>query len=196
MKKFLILFISLFILTIPCLAKDNNDDEGLGSMSDYLGGKGSVFDDPFGGQKQYSDEAFQKALEEKKSHMKKYKKKKVRGKANEDNDAADKIDETAEKTIILMLPNNIINGDGTYIPAGHYKIVGVEGDDENDDYKVYLDFYQAHTKVARVPAIKTKYDFDEQNINFAKVVPYDEHKIKVIFGSLDFNAWTLLRVVN
>lgn len=191
MKKLLIFFISLFILTIPCLAKDN-DDEGLGSMSDYLGGKGSVFDNPFGGQKQYSDEDFQKALEEKKSHMKKYKKKKVKGKVNEDNDASKKIDETAEKTIILMLPNNIINGDGTYIPTGHYKIVGVE---ENEN-EVYLDFYQAHTKIARVPAIKTKYDFDEQNINFAKVIPYDEHKIKIIFGSLDFNAWTLLRVVN
>lgn len=190
MKKIAILLMAIFFLTTPCFSKDNND-ENLGSMSDYLGGKGSVFDDPFGGQKQYTDEDFQKALEEKKSHIKKYKKKKVRGTANSDNDASTKVDETAEKTIVLMLPNNILNGDGTFIPTGHYKIVGVEEDD-----KVYLDFYQAHSRIARVPAIKTKYDFNESDINFAKVIPYDDNKIKVIFGSLDFNAWTLLRIVN
>ncbi len=189
MKRFLIFFISLILLAAPVFAREDESEKDY--KSDVFNTGDSVFDNPFGGQKQYTDEDFQKALEEKKAQIKKKKKKKVKGNANADTDASQKIDETAEKTIILMLSNNLINGDGTYIPIGHYKIVGVEDND-----KVYLDFYQAHSKIARVPAIKTRYDFDQPEINFAKVIPYDDHKIKIIFGSLDFNAWTLLRVVN
>ena len=191
MKKLLILFISFILLSLPVIAgeKAKSNDDSDKPKSDAF--DSDIFDNPFGGQKMYTDEEFEKALELKKSQIKKKKKKKIRGEANSDKDDNTKIDETAEKYIILMLSQPLLNGDGTYIPVGHYKIVGVEEDD-----KVYLDFYQAHSKIARVPAIKTKYDFDQDQINFAKVMPYSDTKIKVIFGSLDFNAWTLLRVVN
>lgn len=188
MKRFLLLFLFVFLLCIPVFAMEDDD---VGSMSDFFGKKGTVFDDPFVGQKQYTDEEFQKALEEKKSQLKKKRAKKTKGDGHSDLDSAVKIDETVQKTIILMVSNNLLNGDGAFIPIGHYKIVGVE-----EDSKVFLDFYQSHIKVARVPAVKTRYDFGKPDINFAEIIPYDNCKVKVIFGSLDFNAWTLLRIVD
>lgn len=186
MKKFLIIFTFIVFLFCPVFGADIDKFD-----SSYDAFDSNIFDNPFGGQKQYTDEDFQKALEEKKAQLNKKKKKKLKGDAHSDTDANQKIDETSERCIILMLSQPLINGDGTYIPVGHYKIIGIE---ESDN--VYLDFYQAHSKIARVPAIKTKYDFEQQEINFAKILPYSDTKIKIIFGSLDFNAWTLVRVVN
>ena len=193
MKRIFLVICLLITFCMPVFSaqKDDDKEETAGSMADYLGGKDSIFDDPFAGQKMYSDEEFQKALEFKKSHMKKKKEKKFKGEGRSADDSKTQIDETAEKTIILMLSCNLVNGDGTFIPMGHYKIVG-----EQNDNGAYLNFYQAHRLIAKVPAIVTKYDFDQDIINFAKILPYSDDKIKLIFGSIDFNAWTLLRVVN
>ena len=128
MKKFLLtLIVSLFV-AIPAFCVEND----LNSNSDVFSTGDSVFDNPFAGQKQYTDEDFQKALEQKKSKMRKFKKKKFKGKASDDTDSTTQIDETAAKTIILLVSVPLINGDGTIIPTGHYKIEGVE-----EDSKIY-----------------------------------------------------------
>ncbi len=189
MKKILAFLFLIMFLSSPVFAAKDNDEESSNSMGDYLN-SGSIFDDPFAGQKQYTDEDFQKALEEKKAKMKKYKKKKVKGDSVTKEDEKSHIDETGERCIILSLPINLINGDGTVIMAGYYKIIG-----ENDEGKTYLNFYQAHTLVAKVPAIKTRYDFDEPEVNFVKIRPYDSERVKLIFGSLDFNAYSFLRIL-
>lgn len=46
--------------------------------------------------------------------------------------------------------------------------------------------------MAQFPAIETTDDFDEDTITFAKWIPEGENKIKVIFGSMDFNAYTII----
>ena len=72
MKKiFAFLFLIMF-LSSPVFAAKDNDEESSNSMGDYLN-SGSIFDDPFAGQKQYTDEDFQKALEEKKAKIQKEK---------------------------------------------------------------------------------------------------------------------------
>lgn len=74
---------------------------------------------------------------------------------------------------------------------GHYKIVGEKIND-----KVFLDFYQSSTLVAKVPATETSNDFNEMAINFVKLLPYNEKRVKIIFGSMDFNAYTFIQIKN
>ena len=99
------------------------------------------------------------------------------------------MDETAEKNLLLGIPLVLTDNNGEEIPIGHYKIVGKKIKD-----KVYLDFYQSYTLVAHVPATETNDDFNEPTINFVKLIPYNEQKIKVIYGSMDFNAYTFIKI--
>lgn len=55
-------------------------------------------------------------------------------------------------------------------------------------------FYQSSTLVAHVPAIETQSDFDQKSINFVQLLPYNEQRIKIIYGSMDFNAYTFIRI--
>ena len=59
---------------------------------------------------------------------------------------------------------------------------------------VYLSFYQAHYFKGKIKAHVTKNDFDDENLDFVKAEPYDEDYIRVMYGSLDFNAYTYLRI--
>ena len=196
MKKILFIIIIFFILSIPCYSANNknNDPENnndTGNIEDLLKYT-NTFDNGFEGQKQITDEEFQKTLEQVKAKQKKKKKAKpLKGKNFNDSDTSDYISETAEKNLILGLPVNLVNGDGAEIPIGHYKIVGEKKED-----KVFLDFYQSSTLIAKVPAIETNYDFDESNINFVKLVPYNDERVKVIYGSMDFNAYTFIKIKN
>ena len=189
MKKILIIvmFLSL-IIARPSQADETN--AGTGGIEDSMP-YGDTFDNPFAGQKQISDEDFQKTLKSVKDKQNKKKKavKPFKGQNFNGENNGGYLDETAEKTIILGVPLNLINGDGTEIPTGHYKIVG-----EKDKDKVFLNFYQSYTLIAKVPAIETNNDFNEPTINFVKLLPYNEKRIKIIYGSLDFNAYTFINI--
>jgi len=187
MKKiFIVLVFLFFVLALPILAEDAT---GSGGIEDTMQYTNSV-DNAFLGQKKITDEEFQKALSEVRGKQKRGKKAKpFAGKdVNEENDGG-YLDETAQKNLLLGVPVCLINGDGTEIPVGHYKIVGEKIKD-----KVYLDFYQSYTLVAKVPAIETNSDFDETALNFVKIRPYNERGIKLIYGSMDFNAYTFIKM--
>lgn len=185
MKKIFIALIILFIIQVIVFADDNSG--GYGGIEDAMQKTNSV-EDAFNGQKPVTDEEFQKTLNRVKSKQKKGKNK-IKGKGFNEESSGTHIDEAAEKNSVLSVPLNLINGDGIEIPIGHYKIVGTKKDKE-----VYLDFYQSSNLVARVPAIETESDFNEMNINFVKLMPYDSKRIKIIYGSIDFNAYTFIRI--
>lgn len=187
MKKIFVLLIFLFLIILPVLAEDYSDSFGIGdSMKDT----GSV-ENAFNGQKSITDEEFQKTIDKIKAKQNKGKNKKFKGKSFNEESSGDHIDETAAKISILSIPLSLINGDGTEIPAGHYKIVGKK--EKND---IYLEFYQSSALVARVPAIETNNDFKENDINFVKLLPYNSQRVEVIYGSIDFNAYTFIRIKN
>lgn len=191
MKKFLTLLIVLCFSANLVFAAD--DEEKSGDMTDFLN-KSNVFDDPFAGQKQITDEEFQKTIDkikEKQNKKKKGKNKQFKGKSIKQDDESGFLTEKAEKYLVLCVPVQLINKDGSIIPTGHYKIVGTK-----EQKKVYLDFYQSQLLVARVPAIETEYDFDEKSIDFVKILPYDEYRVKIIYGSIDFNAYTFVQINN
>lgn len=188
MKKIFI-YLALILLAasiLPVFAEDNST----GGIEDTL--KYSNFlETGFEGQKKITDEEFQKTLEQLKAKKNKKKNKQIKGTGFNEENNKDYIDETMSKNVLLRLPLELINGDGTEIPIGHYKIVG-----EKTREGVYLDFYQSSELIARVPAIETTNDFSENGINFVKLLPYNEERVRIIYGSLDFNAYTFIRIKN
>ena len=92
---------------------------------------------------------------------------------------------------LLNIPVNVIV-DGKVLEKGFYNVFGEK--DKNGD--VYLSFYQAHYFMGKVKAYVTKNDFDDESLDFVKMEPYDENYIRVMYGSLDFNAYAYLRYIN
>ncbi len=88
---------------------------------------------------------------------------------------------------LLSIPVNIVAG-GQVLEKGFYN-VSAEKDSDN---KIYLLFYQSQFLKGKVPAKETKDDFNEENLNFVKLLPCTDSTVKIIYGSLDFNAYTYL----
>lgn len=188
MRKIFVILFLLLIIALPVFAGDDyNNDDGIDSLMK----SSPIIDNAFNGQKKITDEQFQQALDQVKAkHNKKNKKNKpfAGSNYNEENTGG-YLNETADKNLLLSVPLCLTNGDGTEIPTGHYKIVGKKVDNQP-----YLDFYQSSTLVAHVPAIETQSDFDQKSINFVQLMPYNEQRIKIIYGSMDFNAYTFIRI--
>lgn len=188
-----ILALLVIIISIPAYADD--DSISGGGVEDLIKYTNSV-ENAFAGQKPVTDEEFDKAYNQVKAKRDKNKKKSKKDKPfkgssfNEENNGG-YIGETAEKNILLGVPTTLINGDGTEIPIGHYKIVG-----EQTKHGTYLDFYQSSMLIAKVPAIATDSDFEQKSINFVQLMPYNEERVKIIFGSMDFNAYTFIKIKN
>ena len=88
--------------------------------------------------------------------------------------------------ILLNVPVNLVI-DGKLLEKGFYKAVG-----NSVDGKFYIEFYQSQFFKGKVEVNKTKDDFGEEDINFAKIIPYNDSFVKIIFGSLDFNAYSYI----
>lgn len=189
MKK--LLLCTLIIFLIPVFSWASDDDSG--DMTDLLK-YSDTFDSPFAGQKQITDEDFQKTVDELKAKKQKKLRKKdrpMKGQTYKQNDEGDYIDETAEGYMVLNVPLALINGDGTDVSAGYYKVIGKK---ESND--IYLELYQAHKLIAKIPAIETSHDFDQDEVVFVKILPYNSERVKIIFGSIDFNAYTFVKIKN
>jgi len=186
MRKFFIVLCSLFVLILPVFADDDSSSGNIEDVYKYT----QLLENGFVGQKMITDEQFKKALEEVKAKQKKGKKKDVlKGNSYNEESGGESIHETKDNVTILTLPVELQNSDGTDIPIGLYKIVGEKNNDG-----VFIDFYQSANCVAKVPALETNSDFGESNINFAKLIPYDNTRVKIIYGSMALNAYTLIRI--
>lgn len=184
MKKILVIVLFLFVIkTLPAFA----DDLGLGDYTRDV-------ENAWYGQKPVTDEDFEKTVKqlEDKKNRKKIKKMKKQGDAlYKDDPQQDSIKSMINEDVLLLLPVNVISSNQTEIPVGHYQIKGkkIKG-------KIYLEFRQSNALIGTVEAKETNDDFEQSAINFAKVLPYNENAVKLIFGSIDFNAYTLLPVKN
>jgi len=187
MKKILIIISAFCILTLPCFADDGDG----GGVEDTMKYTNSV-ENAFLGQEKITDEQFQKTLKEVKAKQQKKKRKnkqQLKGKNFNEETSGGYIGETADKNILLMLPICLVNEDGTDIPIGHYKVVGKKVNDQ-----IFLEFQQSGSTVGKIKATETNNDFDEAGINFIKVLPYNEKRVRIIFGSLDFNAYAYVKI--
>lgn len=148
-------------------------------------------------KKGVSDEDFDKAIEQVKDKknrgffgQKKRNKNIPKGEEFSQSNESEIIDAQVDKDTlpVVSLPVELLVGDGV-LPVGHYQIQG-----ERKDGAVFLKLYQAHNLFAEFPAIETQDDFGEDEILFARWFSEGDSKIKIIYGSLDFNAYTIVNI--
>lgn len=182
MKKFFILFFMLLL----CCNKVMADDDW-GSVGDIQ--EVNIPDKP----QFFSDQDFQKAIESKQRKPffggKKKDKNIPKGENYRQSDETDTIINTKTELPVLLVPMDLTAGGSSVIPTGYYQVAG-----EKIDGKPVLNLYQAHDLVAKLPAVETNDDFNEQYINFVTLKEYNSHQVKIIFGNIDFNAYTIVNL--
>lgn len=184
MKKFLLFIIITAIYITPVFADENGD----------LWNSYDIKDTPQKETKFVSDEDFEKALNQKNSKVNRWKnwlqKTNVpRGKEFSQSNETEIINSNQGEDAslpVISLPVELTISD-CVIPVGHYQVKG-----EMIDGKPILNFYQASNLILKLPAIETQDDFDKDEILFVDWVEIDENKLKIIYGSLDFNAYTFV----
>ena len=95
-----------------------------------------------------------------------------------------------EEGLLVNVPVNLLLGDNI-LDVGYYKVLAKR---ENDG-KIYVSFYQSQFFKGKVEATETKDDYNEKELDFAKLLPYNEKFMKMIFGGIDFNAFVYIPFV-
>jgi hypothetical protein len=195
MKRFIATFVLLLTFAFaPSVFADDVDLPASGDLWDSYNANQDFYGQD---KKGVSDEAFDKAIEQVKDKQnrnifgrKKKNKNIPKGEEFSQSNESEFIDVQVDKDAlpVVSLPVELVVGNGV-LPVGHYQIQG-----ERKDDKVYLKFYQAHNLFATIPAIETQDDFGEEEILFARWFSEGDKQIKIIFGSLDFNAYTFVEI--
>lgn len=149
----------------------------------------SDIDNAWEGQKPITNKEFEQVmtkLEEKKNPKDTKKKKKKNGHELNKAETDDILSNIDDAIPLLNLTVNAVVGSEVLIP-GHYKVVG-----EKRNNKIYLKFYQGHSLLAKMEAVETTDDFNSDSIYFLKSEPVGNHKLKLMFGSMEFNAYTFV----
>jgi hypothetical protein len=145
-------------------------------------------DSNFYGQKAVSDQDFDKALESKQK-KKKRDKNIPKGQSFSQSNETNMIKNSNEELPVLLIPVTL-KVDGKYlIPIGHYQVEGVK---ENGE--VFINLYQSHDVIAKLPAEETDDDFGEETINFVKLLPHGDYHVEIRYGGVNFNAYTIVDI--
>lgn len=179
MKKVLVLFFIALLLPANLALAEGDLWDNFGDQNIY-------------GQTPVTDEDFEKALESKKG---KQKDKKPKDKLLRDGEAFQESNETqtltkmTEELPILLVPLNLELKEGVILPVGHYQLKGVKKGE-----KYYLQLFQSNELFANIEAVETRDDFGEEKINFARLIDDSGQQAKIIFGSIDFNAYAVVKI--
>lgn len=93
-----------------------------------------------------------------------------------------------EEGIVLNVPVSLVLGKDV-LEKGYYKVLP-EHDEETK--KIYVSFYQSQFFKGKVEVVETEEDYGKETIDFAEIIPYNTSFVKLIFGSLDFNAYAYI----
>ena len=177
MKKFLIMFFIILCASINTAYAEGDLWDNFGDTNVY-------------GQKPVTDEEFEKALESKKGKPKKPKDKLLRnGEAFQESNETEVLSKMPAELPILLVPANLEIKKDVILPVGHYQVKGVK-----KDGKIFLQLFQSSELLASIPAAETRDDFGEDEINFVRLIGVNENQVKIIFGSLDFNAYAVMKI--
>lgn len=188
MKKFFLLFLSLIISTAIVLAESWDAFSDVDRMWD---GQHSITNQEF---EQVMDKLEEKGkLKEEKVQKKKRKKLFGSGTTLHDELNPDKeINEfeslEKKEDVLINLPVQIII-DGKSLEKGYYKVIGEK---DSKTKKIYINFYQSQFFKGKLEMIETSDDYEKETIDFVDLIPYNEKFVKIIFGSLDFNAYAFV----
>jgi hypothetical protein len=194
MKKSIFILILSLVFSLPVSAGDV-DLPASGDLWDNW----NKSQDFYGQDKPaVSDEDFDKAIDSLKNKnrfgFKKKNKNIPKGEVRNNYEETDIYEENEESNVVntlpvICIPVELSIGEGV-LPVGHYQVQG----EKNEDGSTVLKLYQAQYVMAQLPATETNEDFDEDTITFAKWLPEGENKIKIIYGSLDFNAFAYVNI--
>lgn len=178
MKRFFLIFFIAYLMTSGIsYAEDGDLWDNFGDTNVY-------------GQTPVTDEEFEKAIESKKGKPKKPKDRLLRnGESYQQSNETQFLSKIPKELPILLIPINLSLQEDVILPIGHYQVSG-----EKKDGKVYLKLYQAHNLLANLPAVETNSDFNEEEINFVKLLQENESQVKIIYGSVDFNAYAIVNI--
>lgn len=189
MKRFFILLFAL-LFAIPAFA-DDVDLPATGELWDNWNTSQSFY----GQDKNVSDEDFDKAIDSLKSkknkRLERLKKKQIpKGEEFSQSNETEIINEQVndDSLPVVSLPVELVVGEDI-LPIGHYQVKC-----EKDGDNFVLKLYQAQYMMAQFPAVETNDDFDEDTITFAKWFAEGEDKIKIIYGSLDYNGYAIVDI--
>lgn len=155
------------------------------------------------GQKTITNKEFEEVMDalqakqkKKEKKQKEKKAKKISGGGTSLHEELNPTKEIAKNTILkdskdgflVNVPVNLII-DNTILEKGFYNVVGTR---DKDSKKVYINFYQSQFCKGKIEAKETDEDFDENEVDFARVIPYNDSFVRLIFGSIDFNAYALV----
>lgn len=192
MKRFLLLIVFLAFSQLLTKADSWDDFTNVDRMWD--------------GQKSITNQEFDQVVEklEEKGKLQEEKKQKKKRKKlfgggstlhtelNPDNNVMEIESIDKEEDLVLNSPVQLIIGKNL-LEKGFYKVVGERN---SDDKKLYVNFYQSQFLKAKVQVVETEDDYGEEDINFVKILPYSDSFVKLIFGSIDFNAYAYIPYLN
>lgn len=190
-KSFLLILFIAFLLPV---CADEWDD--FGAVDRMWDGQKSITNKEF----EEVMDALQSNQKQKEEKQKQKKIKKISGGGNSlhsDLNTDKKINEIpdlktkVEEGVLVNVPVKLILGDKV-LEKGFYKVFARKGEDE----KFYVSFYQSQFLIGEVEVTETEEDFGEEELDFAKLIPYNKSFMRMIFGSLDFNAYAFIPFVD
>lgn len=177
-KFFLCLVIFAIFLSTNCVFAEDVDWGSIGNP-----------DNAWDGQKPITNKEFEQVvteLEKRKNKNKRGGNKPMKGSELNKSNESELLSNINTAIPLLNLPVTVIVGGELLIP-GHYKVIG-----EKVNNKVYLKFYQGHKMVAMTEAYETEDDFGSEDIYFLKYEEAPNNHLKIMFGSMEFNAFTFV----
>ena len=100
--------------------------------------------------------------------------------------------QTNNDGVLINVPVDVII-DGKELEKGFYNVVGEKNSEDN---KLYLNFYQSQFFKGKIELTEVSDDYGEELIDFAKILPFNDSYVKLIFGSIDFNAYAFIPYLN
>ena len=151
---------------------------------------------------EFSNQKYDKvidALEQKKNKQEKKKRKKLFKKIsgggtslheelNPDNQIQEIDAFTKKEDLLLNVPVKFVLGDKVLEP-GYYKILA----ERDENKKIVIKFYQSQFFMGSLIANETEEDYEQEKIDFVDIKKFNESFLKLIFGSLDFNAYAYIQ---
>ena len=171
MKKFCGIIFSILILASQPVFADGDLWDNYGDQNFY------------GAQEAVSDEDFDKAIESKKGD----KPKKMKGESFQQSNETEVINQIPKELPVICISTPLQITDKAVLPIGHYQVIG-----EKRNNKIYLKLYQAHYLMAEFEAAETFDDYGEPEVHFVKLITDKDDKLKIIYGSIDFNAYAIV----
>lgn len=187
-KNLLLVILQLLIMQNICFSEEEI------KPSSVWGENSSVFNSGFENQKPVSNSKLQKAIDAIKQNQLSRKQRQIQQEVNPLSPSIDTQhlenfvnsqdpDNQLSQTLTVLIPVEAFDENGKKISPGYYKLAC---------RKIYKDTYvlelsQGTQKILEVKAMQTEQDLEQDTIQFCNAEVIDNHRVRLMYGSLDLN---------